>query len=449
VDIRTAFEVQTYCRHGACNMTTISEKAVAQLPAPAKGNKLHYFSGATLQGKNAPSGFAVRVTSAGTKSFVWFHRVAGKPYLETLGRWDENAKGGNLTVLAAIIEAKKREQAIGIKGDDPRPKRTRRLEDGNKPEGETVGAMLDEFVQRYVEKEGKLRSADAIKRTFERLVKPAIGDLGVYELRRSHVVKMLDAVADERGPVMADRTLALVRKAFNWRAARDDDFHPPVAKGMARTKPKERARARILSDVDIRDLWAALDTIAEPACYPAFVRALLITATRRDEAARMRWDEIDGDIWTIPAARYKTKTDHDIPLTEKAHALIGNRPKDYAKRPFVFSTTDGKKPFSGYSKAKAALDKKIADLRVKAERDPIEPWTLHDLRRTARSLMSRAGVPTDHAERALGHVIAGVRSVYDRHEYLAEKKKAFEALETLVAQILKPVPNVTPMRRKA
>jgi integrase len=428
-------------------MPTISERTVADLPRPLSGNKLHYFSGATLQGKKAPSGFAVRVTSAGTKSFVWFHRVGGKPHLETIGRWDENEGGGSLTVLKAIIAAKARADAIHNSEVDPRPERTRRLEDGNKPDGETIGAMLDEFVKRHVEK-GGLRSADIIKRTFDRLVKPAIGQHAVPELRRSHVVKMLDDVADNHGPVMADRTLALIRKAFNWRAARDDDFHPPIAKGMARTKPKERARARILSDADIRDLWTALDAIKDaPACYPAFVRTLLMTATRRNEAAEMRWDEIEGDTWTIPAARYKTKTDHAVPLTGGAKGLIGQRPKDYAKRPFVFSTTGGAKPFSGYSKAKAALDKKIAELRTKAGRDKIEPWTLHDLRRTARSLMSRAGVPTDHAERSLGHVIAGVRSVYDRHEYLAEKKKAFDALAALLAQILNPAPNVMPMKR--
>ena len=305
----------------------ISEKVVAALPIPPTGNKLHYFSGAKLQGKKAPSGFAVRVHCSGSRSFVWFHRVNGKPFLETLGRWDENPKGGGLTVLAAIIEAKRREDAIANKGADPRPDRTRRLEDADKPAGETVAGMLDEFVQRYVQKEAQLRSADTISRTFERLVKPAIGHLGVYDLRRSHVVKMLDTIADKRGPVMADRTLALVRKAFNWRATWDDDFHPPVAKGMARTKPKERARSRILSDAEIRDLWTALDTIIEPACYPAFIRTLLLTATRRDEGANMRWDEIDGDTWTIPAARYKTKTDHAIPLTAAVRALIGGSRK--------------------------------------------------------------------------------------------------------------------------
>lgn len=420
----------------------ISEEVVAALPAPAKGNRLHYFSGAKLQGKRAPSGFAVRVTSAGTKSFVWFHRVNGRPHLETLGRWDENPKGGDLTVLAAIVAADKRAKAVRDRDEDPRPERTRRLEDGNKPAGETVADLLDEFVDRYVVKEAGLRSGKNIKRTFDRLVKPSIGHVGVYDLRRSQVVKMLDTIADENGPVMADRALAFVRKAFNWRATRDDDFHPPIVKGMAKTKPSQRARTRILFDDEIRDLWTALDAIDRPARYPAFVRTLLLTATRRNEAAKMRWDEIDGDTWIIPASRYKTKNNHAIPLTNFALDQIGERPKDFAKRQFVFSASSGERPLGDYSRPKEALDKRIAELRAKTGRDSMTPWILHDLRRTARSLMSRAGISSDHAERAIGHAISGVRGVYDRHKYLSEKKKAFEALESLIRQILDPVQNV-------
>jgi integrase len=415
----------------------ISEKIVAALPAPAEGNELHWASGVTLQGKKAPAGFAVRVTSAGMKSFVLFHRINGKKHLETLGRWDENPKGGDLTVLSAIVAAQDRVKAIRNGDADGRPARTRRIEDGTKPAGETISGLLDEFVARYVEKESGLRSGDTIKRTFERLVKPAIGHHAVADLRRSHVVKMLDTIADENGPVMADRTLALIRKAFNWRAARDDDFHPPIAKGMARTKPKERERDRVLSDEEIKDLWTALDSVKEPACYPAFIRTLLLTATRRNEAAQMRWDEIDGKSWVIPAARYKTGIDHTVPLTEKVLNIIGKKPDDVKKSPFVFSTTKGAKPFSGYSKAKAALDKTITELRTKAEREPMPAWTLHDLRRTARSLMSRAGIPSDHAERALGHVMGGVRGVYDRHAYDEEKKRAFVALAAQIDHILK------------
>src|SRR5690348_5408546 len=121
---RVWFDVQTYCRHGASSMQTISEKIVAGLPVPSSGNKLHYFSGATLQGKKAPSGFAVRITAAGTRSFVLFHRFNGKPYWETLGRWDANAQGGTLTVRDAIVKADKLAKDLkNGRREDPRPER--------------------------------------------------------------------------------------------------------------------------------------------------------------------------------------------------------------------------------------------------------------------------------------------------------------------------------------
>jgi integrase len=432
----------------------ISEKIVGNLPIPAKGNQLHYFSGATLQGKKAPSGFAVRVTAAGTRSFVLFHRFNGKPYWPTLGRWDANAQGGTLTVRDAIIAADKLAKDLkNGRREDPRPERTRRLQDGDRPDGLDVAGMLDMFVDRYIGKEAKLRSGDQIKATFDRLVKPAIGRRGIYELRRSHVVDMLDEIADGSGSVMADRTLAYFRKACNWYATRDDDFSPPIVKGMARTKPKERAAKRTLADDEIRDLWAALATVQDvPACYPRFVKMLLLTATRRNEAADMHTSELDGDVWLIPGARYKTKLDHVVPLTEVARALLGEKPARARSAWFVFSTSksgpdremelDGAVAFSGFSKAKTELDKTIAAIRAKDGREPMPPFCLHDLRRTARSLMSRAKVPTDHAERALGHVMGGVRETYDRYEYLDEKRAAFEALAALISRILNPTANV-------
>src|SRR5262245_34992181 len=125
----------------------ISEKIVAALPAPEKGNKVHFFSGGTLQGKKAPAGFGVRVTASGAKSFVLFHRQNGRKYLETPGRWDENDKGGSLTVRDAIVKADRLVKALGSgRREDPRPERTRRQQDGHKPEGLTVGGMLDMFI---------------------------------------------------------------------------------------------------------------------------------------------------------------------------------------------------------------------------------------------------------------------------------------------------------------
>lgn len=440
----------------------ISEKIVAALPAPPTGNKLHYFSGAAVQGKKAPSGFAVRVTAAGTKSFVWFHRVAGRPHIETLGRWDANAGGGTLTVRDAIVKCDERAKAVAKGVDksgqavDPRPNRTRRLQDGDKPVGLLIGGdwkgeaddqkapgLLDLFVERYAKK--NLRSADMIEQQFRRLVKPRIGDVGIYDLKRSRVARMLDEIAEENGPRMADLVLAYVRKAFNWYEVNghDDDFRSPVVRGMARTKPKERKRKRVLADDEIRDLWISLDAGTEPTCFAPYVKSLLLCATRRNESARMHSTEVEGDLWTIPGERYKNKLDHVVPLTASALTLIGEKPAAVKKNAwFIFSTSDGKKAFSGFSKAKRQLDKNIATLRDHDGREPMPNWTLHDLRRTARSLMSRAKVPTDHAERALGHVMGGVRETYDRYEYLDEKRAAFEALAALIDRILHPAGNI-------
>lgn len=244
---------------------------------------------------------------------------------------------------------------------------------------------------------------------------------------------------------MADRTLAYVRKAFNWFAARNEEFTNPIVKGLREVG--NNSRTRILSDDELRDLWAALDVVEDvPACYPRYVKALLLTMTRRNEAALMHTSELDGDDWTIPADRYKTKLDHLIPLSEAARELIGGKPEGANGNSWlVFTTTAGAKGFAGFSKCKRELDKAIARVRSDAGRDPMPHWVLHDLRRTGRSLMSRAGVSSDHAERCLGHVIGGVRGVYDRYAYRDEKRAAFEALSILVAGILKPAAKVAPM----
>ena len=222
---------------------------------------------------------------------------------------------------------------------------------------------------------------------------------------------------------------------------------------MGRVKPRERARKRILTDDEIRDLWSAQDSGAKdlPSCYPAYIRALLLTAVRRAECAQMAWretepvrcDDFDGDVWTIPAARMKGKLDHAVPLTPAVLGLIGDIPKDTKARPFVFSTTGGGRPFSGYSKAKAALDKEIAKLRRKDGRGPMPGWVLHDLRRTAKTLMGRAGVRPDISERVLAHVIPGVEGIYDRWGYLPEKHDALTRLAALVDRIIHPATNVS------
>src|SRR5262245_37842095 len=160
-----------------------------------------------------------------------------------------------------------------------------------------------------------------------------------------------------------------------------------------------------------------------------------------------RWEEIDGRDWVVGAARNKSKVDQVVPLTDGLLALIG---PDRTSG-FVFSSDGGKTAFSGFSKAKAALDRRLAEIRKAASRKPMQPWVLHDLRRCARSLMSRAGVPSDHGERVLGHVIPGSRGTYDRYDFIAEKLAALEKLDAQVSRILRPTDPVVrfPKRAKA
>jgi integrase len=306
-----------------------------------------------------------------------------------------------------------------------------------------VNALLDAFLDRYVRKQG-LRSAGTIKSAFDRLVRPRIGTKSIYEVTRRDVVELLDAVEDESGPVMADRTLAYLRKAFNWQATRDEMFTPPIIKGMARTKPRERIRDRILDDQEIRDLWVALDQLGggAPACYPAFVRALLLTGQRRTNVSHAHSDEIRGDEWLIPASRMKGKRPHLVPLTPAVKALFGGR------KGFLFSSDGGKTPFSGYGKAKAALDKKIAELRKADGRKPMAPWVIHDLRRSARSILSRYASP-DVAERILGHVVSGMRGVYDHYAYANERRRALQRLAVYVHAIVHPGEVVTPFPKRS
>jgi integrase len=162
-----------------------------------------------------------------------------------------------------------------------------------------------------------------------------------------------------------------------------------------------------------------------PDCFPAFVRALLLTGQRRNEVSTCTADEVDGDRWTIPAEKMKAGRAHLVPLVPDVAPLFVGR------KGFVFSNDGGKTSFSGFSKAKAALDRKTAEIRKSQRRKPMPHWVLHDLRRTARSILSRYAT-ADIAERVIGHTIPGVRGVYDLHQYADEKRAALEKLSNHV-----------------
>ena len=357
-------------------------------------------------------GLGVRVTERGVKTFVLVTRYPGSanPAPRSLGVY------GAITLEAA--RAKARDWLSLIAGGiDPEQHAVRKRE-------QTFQAISEQY---FLRKAKDHRSRAKSEATLARLVYPSFGPRPIEAINRSDIVRLLDRIEDERGPVMANRTLGIINRVMNFHASRSDDFRSPIVRGMARGT--EQARSRILSDDELRAIWKA--TAYYPV-YGALLRFILLTATRRSEAGQMRWAELNGDrTWIIPAARYKTNLDHVIPLSELALSVLPERNGE-----FVFSK-NGREAIGGYGRHKQAID----------EASGVSEWVVHDLRRTARSLLSRAGVANDHAERCLGHVIPGVRGVYDRHEYLDEKARAFEALAAQVQWIIDPQPNVVAIKR--
>jgi Arm DNA-binding domain/Phage integrase family len=385
-------------------------------------------------------GFGVRVRPTGAMSFVAVYR-AGAGRVAPKKRLTIGAVG-KLTPDEARKAAQGILGAVAL-GRDPAAER-RKVEAAP---GTTLRAVVENYLVRGAFDRDKrpLRSVDAQRAIFERLVYPTLGARQIGEIKRSEITRLLETIEDERGPRMASLTLAYLGRVMNWHAAREDDFRSPIVRGMARTAATKRDR--VLSDDELRAFWRAAEGWDHP--FSRMLRFILLTATRRDEAAGMSWGEVEAATWTIPAARYKTKIDMALPLSGAALDLLAAIPRGGEH---VFATIANKMVVGSFARHKAKLDGlMLSELRrAAAERDDqkvfLERWTIHDLRRTARSLMTRAGVSPDHAERALGHVIGGVRGIYDRHQYLDEKRSAFEALAAQIQRVLDPQPNVVPMR---
>jgi integrase len=375
-------------------------------------------------------------TKNSDRTFYWDETLPGFGLVNTSGShrsycvqyYNSKRHSRRMTIdgVLNLTEARREAKAIlgkVAKGGDPLQER--------KNQAESVHTTLRSVAENFFGREGKkLRSIGDRRASFERLIFPKFGSRQIDSIRRSEIVRLLDDIEDERGPQMARVVLGHLSRLFNWHAARCDSFLTPIVRGMARVKPSEHSRDRVLSDDEIRAIWRAAESMASP--FGRFVQLALLTATRRNEAARMARDELAGGTWTIPAARMKGGVEHVIPLSAKARAIVDSAP---AVGPYVF-TTDGRRPIRGFTRFKAAIDRLSG----------VTGWRLHDLRRTARSLLSRAGVDANIAERCLAHSIGGVRGVYDRHSYFEEKRRAFEALAALVERIVDPQPNVLPMR---
>jgi integrase len=390
---------------------------------PEKGDRVLYWD-------TELRGFGLQVTKSGHRSFIIQYRFHGFS--------QRMATDSVLTLDEARRWAKKMLGQVA-NGINPLDKRREERRKARAAASNSLKAICEEYLHREGRKQDKLRSLERRRATLERLVFPRpIAAKPIGEVRRSDITRLLDQIADGSGEATADIVLALLRRIMSWHAARSDDYSSPIVRGMARTKPAERARERTLTDDELRAIWKAADGLGTP--FARMVQFILLTAVRRNEAARMDRSEVAGDEWTIPAARMKGKKDFLVPLTAAAKAIFAQLPVIGDAESGPVFTTDGRRPIAGFAVFKAAFDKACG----------VTGWTIHDLRRTARTLLSRAGVSVDIAERVLAHVIGGIRGVYDRHEFKDEKRGALESLASQIERILNPpAGNVVPLKAPA
>lgn len=412
----------------------LTQAAVDRLKLPPEGRVIHW--DATL-----PS-FGLRLSARGKRTWIAMYRIrGGKQVQQTLNY----AKTPNITDA--------REWARGLmaaaeRGQDP--DELRREEEARNL---SFAAAAARYMAEYVERNCRPKTIGETRRILTRDVLPLWGDMPIREIGRLHVNDLLDNKAAKRdrprkgytegAAAQANRTLARLRTLFGWAKSMELVDTDPT-EGV-RKRLKEVPRDRVLSESELIAFWTACDHMGWP--YGPLFQLLLLTAQRREEVNSMRWSELDLDkgVWTIPRERAKSDRAHDVHLAPLALEILQDLPR-LAGPGFVF-TTLGDRPLNGHSKSKARLDKLMGG-------DNTQPWTLHDLRRTAASGMAKLNVLPHVVDKILNHstgTIRGVARIYNRHSYEAERRAALDTWSRHIESLVYPerASNVVALSREA
>jgi integrase len=377
-------------------------------------------------------GLKVRVTDKGSKSFIVWRRYGGaaNPAARAIG------PVGAMTLAEAREQARRWIDAIK-RGDDPR-RSAAKLKNMS-----TFGAIIEDYLQRHVA--GKRKAKD-VNREIRKELLPRWRNKPLASITRQDVIQLVDEIKDRGAVYQAHNILGHVKTFFNWAIERG--IYGIEASPCDRMKPSrligpKHPRERILSDIEIAAFWKASGKLKYPI-GPLF-RMLLLTGQRKSEVAEASWREFDlhNQLWVIPSERFKSNATHTVPLSADVLALLETFPR-WKSGDFLFSSTGGKTPVNGFSNAKLRLDRgMLLSLRAEAQKrrvDPqhvvLEPFVIHDLRRTVRTRLSSLRVADTVAEMVIGHGRKGIQRTYDRHTYLPEMRDALERWAVLLRSIV-------------
>ena len=378
--------------------------------------------------KEAVRGFGVR-RQRDQATYVLKYRVFGRQRFFTIG-----PHGSPWTPEKARREAKR---LLGLVADGKDPADTK--VQASLQAADTLRKVADQYLE-VAKKKQRPRTHSEIARYLLTAWKP-LHSLSVFKISRRHIAARVADIATEQGAVSAARARTALSTMFNWAIREGLDIPANPVHGTNRPE-QPKSRERVLSYGELAEIWQACGDDD----YGRIVRLLILTAQRRDEIGGMRWQELDTEAgqWFLPSARTKNHREHVLPLVRDALALL---PHCRTGRDHIFGDGprregDQHRGFSGWSKSKAALDARILAARkmVDAGAKPLSHWTVHDLRRTAATVMAdQLGVLPHIVEAILNHVSghrAGVAGVYNRARYQAEMRQALERWGAYVSDIV-------------
>ncbi len=367
-------------------------------------------------------GFVLRITPDGTKTFSVMYRIAGRRRRFTLGSYP-------VLGLADARDAARDALEFVRHGIDPaeEKKRQEEAELARRVEGFTFEALTNRFLGEHVT---KLRSEYEVKRSFDEYLLPQFGKTKARELKRAQIRDYLDNMARTR-PVMANRCLAYIRKMYNWGLSKDLVEYNPCA-GIPRPG-KEHERDRVLTEDEIKAIWKALGK-EKPVMASTF-RLRLLTAQRGGEVHTMRWQDIDGEWWTIPAEFAKNGLSHRVPLSPQAMRVMDQVRKITEEQDRRAERTQSDRVFPN-PKNRAEHIYEVQKLAQRVRKASKIDFRAHDFRRTAASMMAGMGIPRLVVSKILNHVEPGVTKVYDRYSYDKEKQEALNAWGQRLSRIV-------------
>ena len=278
---------------------------------------------------------------------------------------------------------------------------------------EHIKTVADLFEEYRKAREPKMRAWRDVQSAWDVWGEEFLGYLKLTDVSIHHGRELRNHVSKKSTELRGSAVIRYIRPMFSWAVDESLIDENPWAglKATAVATPRDR----VLTNEEWQKVWDATfkDNLG------AYFRFLMLSAQRKDNVASMKWEEIHGNLWTIPAEKFKaTKKEsakaHEVPLTPALMEILENQPK---LGPFVFGPT-GLKQLRLGSREKDRLAKKAG----------VDDWRIHDLRRTAATRMTENKIPRFIVERVLGHADRSVTAVYDRANYREEKRQALNVL---------------------